>query len=372
MTGNGHEHPARISRRALLAAAPLGAVAACSGPVPVPDRRMVGVGFEDVAAGTTRLRELATRLDGAGINEVGIAAGRVDWTLFPASENTSWSSDLREVGGRDLLAEAIAALTASGGSGRRVVLVVDGLAPRIIAEQPDLAGVGAGGESSKEFPGLVALARGEVGEKLISLVGEVARRYRPAAISLTELLFEDTTYGEDDLEDFRRETGENGWPRTPGGGIDTGNELLQRWRCEAMASLVSRCRGAAAPHGAELWMEVRAPRNDPGGDRRDSGHDYALLEGASDRLVVWDYFGIAPEGSPSTRDLAKALAGRKEGSGVLSVGLWGSGDNPITPDALKTAVQDAAAGGIGSVWVTPASLMTDAHWKSLSEVWGPR
>jgi len=40
--------------------------------------------------------------------------------------------------------------------------------------------------------------------------------------------------------------------------------------------------------------------------------------------------------------------------------------------ALKTAVQDAAAGGIGSVWVTPASLMTDAHWKSLSEVWGPR
>ena len=56
MTGNGHEHPARISRRALLAAAPLGAVAACSGPVPVPDRRMVGVGFEDVAAGTTRLR----------------------------------------------------------------------------------------------------------------------------------------------------------------------------------------------------------------------------------------------------------------------------------------------------------------------------
>jgi len=70
MTGNGHEHPARISRRALLAAAPLGAVAACSGPVPVPDRRMVGVGFEDVAAGTTRLRELATRLDGAGIGRI--------------------------------------------------------------------------------------------------------------------------------------------------------------------------------------------------------------------------------------------------------------------------------------------------------------
>ena len=56
MTGNGREHPARISRRALLTAAPLGVVAACSGPVPVPDRRMVGVGFEDGAAGATRLR----------------------------------------------------------------------------------------------------------------------------------------------------------------------------------------------------------------------------------------------------------------------------------------------------------------------------
>lgn len=367
------------SRRSLLLAAPaaaaLGLLAACAqGPAPLPPRRMLGVGFEDAVAGPARLRELAGRLEAAGVNEVGIAAGRVDWTLFPwAGREEAWSADAREAGGeRDLLAEAIRALRPTpDGAGRGLVLVVDVLAPRLIAERTELAAASSTGERLPETAGLAALARGAVAEEIVALVGELAARYRPEAVSLTELFLEDSTYSAADLRDYRQATGAEDWPRTAGGAIDTRDERVVDWRCRAVAELVARARQAAAEHGAELWMEVRAPRDRAEGDRRDSGHDYALLAEAADRLVLWDYFGVAEPGSPDTRSLARALARRDDGRGVLSIGLWDRPEGAIEPAELREAVEEAARGGSGAVWVTPASLMGEAHWRALAQAWRP-
>lgn len=203
----------------------------------------------------------------------------------------------------------------------------------------------------------------------MALVGAVAERYRPAAVSLTELFLDDTTYGDDDLDDFRRVAGTDDWPRTSDGAIDVADERVVSWRCDAVAGLVGRTREAAAAHGVELWMEVRAPTEDAAGDRRDSGQDYALLEGACDRLVVWDYFGIADEGSPTTSQLADALVDRSGTRDVLSVGLWDSEAEAISPDALRDAVEAAADAGVETVWVTPTSLMDDDHWSALADAW---
>ena len=249
--------------------------------------------------------------------------------------------------------------------------MADVLAPRLIAARAELAAVSAAGERATEVPGLAALTRGPVAEEIVALVGELAARYRPDAVSLTELFLEDTTYGAADLRDYRQTMGAQDWPRTIDGAIDTQDEQVVAWRCRAVAELVSRARQAAAEHGAELWMEVRAPRDRADGDRRDSGHDYALLAEAADRLVVWDYFGIAEPGSPDTRSLARALARRDDGRGVLSIGLWDEPDGAIEPTELREAVEDAARGGSQALWVTPASLMDEGHWRALAQAWRP-
>lgn len=365
----------RLSRRTLLLAVPAGAaLAALAACAPrggrVAPRRIVGIGFEDLAEGRTG--DLAARLDEVAATDVSIVAGRIDWTAFPwAGREDSWSSAVEDAGGADLVGDAIAALgTAADGTARSVVLVVDVLAPGRLADEPALAGTSVTGERSEEFPSLAALTAGPVADDLVALVEEIARRYAPAAVSLTELFVDDTTWGDDDLADFRATTGADDWPRTGDGAIDVADEAVVTWRCEAIARLVGRCREAAAAHGVEVWTEVRSPEGDASGDRRDSGQDYGLLAEAADRIVVWDYFGIADEGvPPPTAELARALADRFGDRAILSVGLWDSDDDAIRPRELADAVRDAADGGADAVWVTPASLMTDAHWRDLAGAW---
>lgn len=379
-----NENPGKLNRRVVLAA-PLGGLALASlgglaahgdDGKTVPKYRMIGVAMPDITAGTDRHKELASWCEKARINKVGLVAGRVDWTAFPSQDRSSWSADFGEEGDKNPLWDAISIFSRDDDPGQKIVLVVDAQGERIFKDNPKLAGIDTKGCPKTNLPGLAALVKGEFGDRIIDLVTELVERYSPSAISLTDLYFEDSTYGEDDLDHFNTATGENDWPRDENNNIKTDDERIVAWRCKAMADFVARVRDAVYTAGnrrCELWMEVRSPRNDPHGDRKDSGQDYGLLAKAADRLVLWDYFGTEPDYLP-TRDLAAAFTERTGGSGVLSVGLWGrEREDLITPDELETAVKEAVRGGSDWVWVTPtqtvAQPMTDAHWEALVRAW---
>lgn len=385
---NMNENPGKLNRRVVLTA-PLGGLALASlgglaahgdDGSTVPKYRMIGVAMPDVTAGTDRHKELASWCEKARINKVGLVAGRVDWTAFPSQDRSSWSSDFGENGDKDPLRDAINIFSGDDDPGQKIVLVVDAQAERIFKKCPKFAGIDTEGRAKTNLPSLTALVKedsqGKFGKDIISLATELVERYNPSAISLTDLYFEDSTYGEDDLNHFRAATGESDWPRDDANNIKTDDERIVAWRCKAMAGFVARVRDAVHSAGnrrCELWMEVRSPRNDPHGDRKDNGQDYGLLADAADRLVLWDYFGTEPDYLP-TRDLAAAFTERTGGSGVLSVGLWGrEREDLITPDELETAVKEAVRGGSDWVWVTPtqtvAQPMTDAHWEALVRAW---
>lgn len=335
-----------------------------------PTERIVGLGFEDVVDRSARLPTIARRLDQVRANGVSLSVGRVDWAAFPwAAGPHTWSAAVSRTR-RDYVAEAIRTVRRPAtGKPRKVVLVVDTLVEGWIARQPEIAGVDARGRASDEFPSLSQLESGEVGRRIVGFAGAVARRYRPHAVSLTELFNASHTFGADDLASYRRHTGARDWPRTKSGGIDQWHPSIARWRSKVIAGVVARARAATRAAGVPLWMEVRVNWSDPAGERAESGHDYDLLLRRADRLVLWGYFATADRPASSLKKVAKAARKRAPGRFVMSVGLWADGDASITPGQLGTASRATVKGGIRSVWVTPTSRMTAQHWKALAKAW---
>jgi hypothetical protein len=271
--------------------------------------------------------------------------------------------------GRDYVAEAIKAVGVSGdGRKRDVVLTIDVLLERSLRKDPSLAGQNAAGQRSTSFASVSALRRGETGERLAALASEVAGRYRPTAVDLTELMFDDFTFGKDDLEDFKETTGLGDWPRTGTGSIDAADAHLRTWRSEAVADIVRKVRAAVEPYGVRTETDVRSPRNLATGDRADSGHDYDLLLKQLHRLHVWQYVGLNDAAAPATKDLVRAMNRRGGPRMSLPLGLWSS-EGVISPERLGQELREAARSGAPSVSVTPASLMTDLHWEALRKAW---
>ena len=346
-------------------------MAGCAGETPpVPAHRMVNLGFEDVV-NTERgyLAGLSDRLNSVDATAVSLSVGRTDWIAFPWPDQPGMESSQVSRSGRDFVAEAITALeTADDGSKREVVLTIDVLLDRALKEDPSLAGRSVDGAESASFASVWALRHGKAGKRLASLAAAVARKYKPSAVNLTELMFDDFTFGNDDLEDFKVTTGSTDWPRSSDGSINVSDPRIHAWRSAAMADIVRKVGAAVEPYGANLDMDVRSPRDSPSGDRADSGHDYDLLLTQVDRLHVWEYVGLNSERSPKTRELAESMNRRAGSRMSLSVGLW-SEDGRISAGEFGTALRNAALGGASSVSVTPASLMEDQHWEELRKAW---
>lgn len=344
-------------------------------PSPAPDVDLsVSLGFDDVTAGPARHRALAEKLGSVKATGVSLAVGRPDWTAF------DWPAhpDTRAAGTTDHVRDAIATLAPDGRGGRReITLVIDVFAPRLLAQFPAEAGVDAHGAASELRPGAAAYYSGTVGRRVVELCGASAERYRPTRVALTELFLEDT-YSDADLALYRSLTGRDDWPRTPDGTIDETHESLDEFRVAVVNNLVGRCAEAAGRHGVGLEADVRAPWDAPAGSRRDSGHDYPALMMIADRLTIWNYFAINDRdpqySSTITAGLRDSLGADALDRVTMSVGLWASGDGEaggsgaITPDALAAGLAASATNGVTSVAVTPASLMTDAHWAALADL----
>ena len=127
-------------------------------------------------------------------------------------------------------------------------------------------------------------------------------------------------------------------------------------------------------HRVQLAQDVLVNWEDPSAGRPDAGHDYKELWQVVDKVVPWVYFDSGDRRVSDIPDLVAALsASAPAGSFTVSVGLWGdsaaadgSQQVVITPKQLAAALGAAKS---ASVNLTPVSLMTDAHWVALDEVW---
>lgn len=332
--------------------------------VPAPPDRAIAFGFEDVVNTDTDWAENRARLDRIGATAVSLSVGRPDWMAMPWSEHAGWEASVVEETGRDFLAEALTEL-----SGLETTLVVDTLAPRAIERDASVAGEASDGEASEDFPSVSALDGGAYGEQLTAVCIEAARRYRPARIALTELMFDDATFGDADLAHFREHTGNDEFPTTTGGDIDLGHPDIARWRSGALSRLLGRIAEGLVEHDVLLDIDVRAPWSDPSDDRAESGHDYDVLLESADRLVVWNYFGLQDDIDPAYgREVADSLKERFGDRFVMSTGLWASGDKVVSPDDMVASLRAVAGVGAPAVSVTPASLMTRRHWNALEDL----
>ncbi|WP_299023327.1 hypothetical protein [uncultured Dietzia sp.] len=331
----------------------------------IPPERVVAFGFEDVATVAAGWPSVRARLRQVNATAVTLAVGRADWLAFPFPAARGWESSIVARTGRDFVREALTGLDGLG-----VTLIIDALAPRAIRRDPSLAGRTARGAASAEFLSVSALDGGYFGAHLEAVCREVARRYRPERIGLTELMFNDATFGRGDLAHFTAHTGRSGFPRSKDGGIDVDHPAIHRWRSDSLARLLGRISAQVARFGVLVETDVRANWKNPHGDRADSGHDYALLLKSVDRIAVWNYFALAGVGPGYGADLASSLGRRFGDRVVMATGLWSTGGRVVSPGDLGAALLAVASAGANAVSVIPASLMEEGHWVALEGAWG--
>jgi hypothetical protein len=210
---------------------------------------------------------------------------------------------------------------------------------------------------------------GEFGSLLVEMVDYIAAHYPVSSISLTELDYYIDGYGEDDLAAFRLFSGRRDWPRSQDGSINIDHPSVGKWRSHEVGRFLERAAAAAHSHGKKLYLDVQVEWDHLERHGASHGQDYGVMLGSADRLVVWNYFGLAGRPPEFTNDVARSLKGFGQDKIILSVGLWPKEGAPITPPALRVALLAGMSEGILNQWVTPSRFLTQEHWDVLASVW---
>lgn len=341
-------------------------------PSPRPTVRLVNFGFESLIPGSARSadwEEIIPLLASVEATGVSLAVGRPDWVAFPWPAHSDAESNRVKESGEDYVRQAMTALPDE----LELTLTIDALAPRMLEDDPRLAGVTTSGEASDSFASVAALDGGAVGERITEMAYFMAERYSPDRISLTELMFDDATFSRPDLDHFRAHTGESDWPRRRDGEIDTGSELIATWRSAALTRLIGRIATAVSDFAIPVDMDVRSPENDPASDRRLSGHHYGMLLDVADRLAVWNYPGLSrsDDAVGFSAEYTRYLVDKHPGRFILSTGLWARDEGELNARELSAALAAVTSAGATAVSVTPASMLTGTHWDALKSAWAP-
>jgi hypothetical protein len=340
-------------------------------PVPAPIRAL-RVDYPDFTNSRSQLVDWEQLLKAAGINMVGLGAGRVEWTYFKWAEHESnWSSPVRDTGVDYLMEDSL-----RFGQWANVNAVVDVFSPNYIKTHPGTAAIRVDGVPSTDLVSTSELTTGEFGRQLQSMIEYIAANYPVDSISLTELFYHIDGYGPDDKALYMAYSGNPDWPRNQDGTIAINDKSIGDWRTHALDVYLDQIIQACHKHGKLFFLDVGLTLDygftpeSLSHITNEHGTNYNVVLEHTDKIIIWGYFALDNFQPEFLEEVARFLASYEQGRVILSIGLWGRSSPVVSANQLERAVLASQAGGISDLWITPGSLMTSDHWNVLDALWG--
>lgn len=328
------------------------------------------VAYTDYEKSRGEVDQIEKQMQAAGINMVGLGAGRVEWTYFKwAGHEANWSNDIKSTQ-VDYLAED----TNRFGKWAHINAVVDVLAPNYIKAHPETAAISFVGQPSQNLVSTTELVSGQFGQQLLDMIDYIAANYPVDSISLTELFYHSDGYGADDKASYLAYSTQNGnprtdWPRTADGTIDINDVSIGNWRTHVLDVYLDKIVAACHRHGKKFFMDVALSLDDLTKVTNEHGTNYNVVLEHTDKLVIWGYFELDNYPPEYFQDIAKFLKGFGLDRVILSIGLWNQAGGATTASNLETAILASQSGGMPNLWITPSTLMDVDHWKVLEKLW---
>lgn len=325
----------------------------------------VRVDFPSLENSREEITTLEEKMRSAGVNTVALGAGRLDWNYFKWENHENyWSQDVQDTG-IDFLAEDSKRFS----KWANVNIVVDLYAPNYIREHPESAAISWLGKPSSNMVSTMELVEGDFGEQILQMLEYISTNYPANSISLTELAYYTDGYGDNDKAAYLSYTGRDDWPRLPNGLINIDDPSIGEWRSYEVGLFLNRAAKIVHKNDKELYMDVEVSWDNLSKESMEKGQSYHVMLENVDKIVIWDYFGLNGYDPEVTREIAHEYGHKYDPSRIIiSIGLWKSGNDILSSEDLKQAMQSSIKGGIDNLWITPSHYLNDDHWEALSQV----
>jgi hypothetical protein len=324
------------------------------------------VDYSDMTNSRSEVAAVEAHMKDVGVNMVTVGGGRPEWTYFkwPGHE-ANWASSVRDTG-IDFLAEDATRF----GKWARVDVTVDVLSPTYIRKHPDKAAINFVGVKSKYLVSTDELVNGEYGRQLLGMIEAIASGYPVDSISITELIYHSDGYGPDDLKLYQESTGRKGWPRNANGQINTDDVSIGDWRTHELDVFLDKAAVICHKYGKEFYLDVGLSLDNLNKMTNEHGTNYHVVLEHTDKLVLWAYYDL-DHFPPALFEQVAALENKLgKDRFILSLGLWDEALPQTRPEKFSEYLTAAEKYGINDFWITPSTLMTEAHWQVLKKLWG--
>ena len=321
--------------------------------------------YTDMAISRPEVLPLEQKIENAGMNMVSLSAGRVDWTFFKwAGHLNDWSSDVKTTG-IDFLSDD----SSRFGAWARVDAAVDALSPVYIKQNPQSAAISWDGKPSTQLVSTMQVVQGQYGQLLLQMIQYIAENYPVDSISVNEMFYHADGYGPDDKTAFTAYSGLPDWPRTSNGVIDINNPTIETWRTYELNIFLSQVHAICSKYGKQFYFDV--PLNVAANGTPDGGYGVQLDKMFTnvDKIILWGYFNLDSLTPENLQITAGNLNQINPDRTIFLIGLWNVQLHAVSADKLQRAIKAVQNGGLTNIWITPASLMTDAHWSAIQQVW---
>jgi hypothetical protein len=344
-------------------------------PIAIPSAmpiRALRVDYPDYATSRGQVGRWEQNMKAAGINMVGLGAGRVEWTYFKwAGHETNWAGAVTDTG-HDFLAED----TARFGQWAQINAVVDVFAPNYIRAHPGTAAIRADGVPSTNLVSTTELTTGKFGKQLLAMIKYIAANYPVNSISLTEMFYHVDGYGPDDKVSYMAYSRKKDWPRNADGSIAVNDASIGNWRTHVLDIYLDKIVAICHQYGKQFYLDVGLTLDygytveSLNHVTNEHGTNYNVVLQHTDKIIIWGYFALDQFQPEFLKDVAQFLTQFGYNRVILSIGLWGRASPVVTAEKLKRAMIASQAGGISDIWITPGSLMSASHWQVLDQLWG--